>query len=71
MTRTPHTTFRRGKRVIVKLRNGDYIIDKFVERTGKFIILENHMLKPIDILSMGIYKKSEINTYVTAENGEL
>jgi hypothetical protein len=54
--RTPHTTVRRGKKVRVKLRDGTLIIDKFVERTGKFVILENHTLKPVEIMSLNIYK---------------
>lgn len=38
-----HTACRRGEEVIVKLRNGETIIDIFVERKGNgVIILKNH-----------------------------
>lgn len=38
--RTPHTCCRRGKRVSVVLRDGSRLLDRFVERTGKFVVLE-------------------------------
>ena len=53
--RTPHTSFRRGKAVHVVLRDGTTFDDKFVERTGKFVILENYgRLKAGNISSMSI-----------------
>ena len=54
--KTPHSSCRRGKRVLVILRDGTEIIDKFVERTGKFVILENHKFTVDEIRSFAIYK---------------
>lgn len=39
--RTPHTSCRQGKHVIVVLKDGTRIEDVFVERTGNFVILRD------------------------------
>jgi hypothetical protein len=46
----------RGTRVRVVLRSGDVIIDRFVERTGKFIVLAGHRLRGGDVKTFGIYR---------------
>jgi hypothetical protein len=36
------------------LRDGTVIVDKFIERTGKFVILQNHKLSGRDIKAFSI-----------------
>jgi hypothetical protein len=50
--KTPHTSCQRGKRVKLGLRNGESICGRFVERTGKFIVLD-----------VGRYRGSEISSF--------
>lgn len=58
--KTPHTSCRKGTTVRIKLRTGEIIIDKFLDRTGKFIILENYgRLKPSAISTFSINKLKE------------
>ncbi|MDR5777587.1 MULTISPECIES: hypothetical protein [unclassified Caballeronia] len=54
--KTPHTCCARGTRVRVVLRNGDVIVDRFVERTGKFVVLAKHRIRGGELKSFGIYK---------------
>jgi hypothetical protein len=54
--KTPHTSCPRGTRVRIVLRNGDVIIDRFVERTGKFIVLAGHRLRGGELKSFSIYR---------------
>lgn len=54
--KTPHTSCRKGTTVWIKLRDGTVIVDKFVERTGKFVITENHKLKSKVIRAFSIRK---------------
>jgi hypothetical protein len=53
--KTPHTCCRKGKRVRLALRNGEVIFGKFIERTGKFIILD-----------IGRYRGNEISAFSIA-----
>jgi hypothetical protein len=56
-TRRGHTSCRRGKRVIVKMMNGETFIDKFVEATPKWMILEKRgKIEKICVKSFAIYK---------------
>lgn len=41
-TRRPHTACRRGKRVRVVLMNGESFVDKFWDKTDKFIVFAQH-----------------------------
>jgi hypothetical protein len=55
--RTPHTSCRKGKRVIVTLRDGSRHIDKFVERIGKGVVLENlGLIKVKQLRAFTIYR---------------
>lgn len=58
MRRTPHTACRRGKWVRLTLRDGRVVVDKFVERTPKFIVLENHRFTVDQINTFGILRIS-------------
>ena len=57
--KTPHTSAPRGKRIRVVLRNGDVISDRFVERTGKFIVPEGMKLRGSDIKSLSIDREGQ------------
>jgi hypothetical protein len=46
----------RGTRVRVVLRSGEVIIDRFVERTGKFIVLSGHRLRGGEVKAFSIYR---------------
>lgn len=37
-----HSSCRRGKRVRVVLKDGTVIIDKFVDSTDRYVLLEQH-----------------------------
>lgn len=52
-----HHGFKKGKRVYVRLNNGIEIIDKFINSTSKFLILENNKIKWSDINCTTIYKQ--------------
>lgn len=54
--KTPHTSCMRGTRVRVVLRDGSVIIDRFVERTGKFIVLAGHRLRGGEVKAFSIYR---------------
>jgi len=64
MGSTPHTSARKGKRVIVTLKNGKKILDKFVERTGKGIVLEkNGFIRGRDLRAMTIYRGQDMSQF--------
>lgn len=54
--KTPHSCCRRGKRIRLVLRSGAIIVSKFIERTGKFVILESGRYEMCDIKSFTINK---------------
>lgn len=61
MSCTPHTNCRRGKRVILTLKNGTRYVDKFIERTGKGVKLERlGVVRGRDIRAMTIYRGQKI-----------
>lgn len=55
--RTPHTSCRKGKRVYAVLKNGLHFVDKFVERTGKYVIFENHRVLAGDLKVFAINRQ--------------
>lgn len=54
-----HHGFKKGKRVFIKLNNGNKIIDKFVDSTSQYLILENNKIKWSDIKCTTINKNKE------------
>lgn len=55
--KTPHTGTHRGTRVLIRLKDGERIVDKFHERTKKYVMLESgRQLLRRDIKSFAIYK---------------
>ena len=51
-----HHEFRKGQKVLVILRNGNQIVDKYIGEKGQYLILEKHKIKWKDIRSSTIYK---------------
>lgn len=60
MTGCPHTSFQKGKRVRVVLRDGTAFAGKFVERRSRHVVIDrggwNHMITTRFIRSMTIYR---------------
>ena len=56
MPSTPHTSCAKGKRVLVILKDGRRIVDKFVERKGNAVVLETCRLKPETIRAFALYR---------------
>lgn len=56
MKRTPHTSCRKGKRVLITLVTGRRMVTKFIERTPKFILTEAGKFTVEQVRSFGIYK---------------
>lgn len=42
MKKMPHSATFRGKRVYIKLMDGTTFIDRFLDRTDRFIVLKDH-----------------------------
>lgn len=55
--RMPHTACYRGKRVRVKLRDGEVFVDKFHDRTDKFVTFQSgRRVSKGDIVSFSFFK---------------
>ena len=56
-----HHEFRKGQKILVILRDGSKIIDRYDGVTSSFLKLDSHSIKWKDIRSSTIYKnKGEI-----------
>lgn len=54
---TPHTACHPGKRVRVKLRDGEEFVDRFIDRTDKWVFFSSGRKVPKrDIKSFVIWK---------------
>lgn len=57
--RRGHTACRRNKRVLVKLMDGTEFIDRFIDRTGRYVEFKQRGRVPqIEIKTFTIYKGS-------------
>lgn len=54
--KTPHTSTYRGKRVYVRLKNGERFVAKFIDRKGKFIIFDTRTVISGDVKAFAIYR---------------
>ena len=55
--KTPHSATYRGRRVFIKLMDGTSFIDRFQDRTDKFIVLKEHgRIYKRDLKSFSDYK---------------
>ena len=55
-----HHGFKKGKRVYVKLNSGVDIVDKFVDSSSQYLILENNKIKWSDIRCTTIHKQRTV-----------
>lgn len=54
---TPHTSCRKGTTVLMTMRKGDKFVDKFYDKKGSYVILEQHgRVRISEIRAMSIYK---------------
>lgn len=54
----PHTHFTKGKTVRIKLRGGEVVIGRFVQRCARFVVLENAKIETRFIIGMNEHKKA-------------
>lgn len=52
-----HHEFRKGQKVLVILRTGEQIVDKYIESKSNFLKLQNNNIKWEDIRSSTIYNR--------------
>ncbi len=62
--RAAHSRVYRGKRVLIRLKDGTKFVDRYVDNTRSTIILEGRRLAREDIKSMSIYREPRV-TWVT------
>lgn len=51
-----HHSFKKGQKVLVILRNGDRIIDRYYGQTSNYLKLDNNNIEWKNIRSSTIYK---------------
>ena len=51
-----HTSMKTGARVIAFLRDGSHIIGKFVERKGRFVVLDNARIPTNQLRQLAYWK---------------
>lgn len=54
--RATHTSFRKGQRIRVALRNGNVFVAKYIERRSKFILTDLGKFLNCDLSSVVIYR---------------
>lgn len=54
--RACHTSMKTGARAIAFLRDGKQIIGKFVERKGRFVVLDNARIPVSELRQLSYYK---------------
>lgn len=53
----PHSSFRKGTKIFIRMKDGTDLIDTFEDRTGKFVILKSGKKLTLEgVKSIGIYK---------------
>lgn len=51
-----HHNFKKGQKVLVILKNGEQLVDKYYGETSKYLKLENNSIEWKNIRSSTIYK---------------
>ena len=54
--RACHTSMKTGARVIAFLRDGSTKVGKFVERKGRFVVLDNARIPTSELRQLSYYK---------------
>ena len=55
-----HHCCRKGQKVLIKLYDGEVIVDKFKEKSRRYCILDNHEYKWADVKVFAVYKERKI-----------
>jgi hypothetical protein len=58
--RQPHTHYTKGKRVYIKTYDGELHVGKFVERVGRFVVLDIGKFTTRDITGMGYWRAQKL-----------
>jgi hypothetical protein len=62
MSGSPHTTFPKGSKIFVRMKDKTSFEDHFEERTGKFILLRSgKKLRAGDVQSIGYAKDRNVS----------
>jgi hypothetical protein len=62
--KTPHTSCYRGKKVIVTLMDGERFVDRFKDRTDKWVFfISGRKERKIDIRAFAIYKPTQYDQH--------
>lgn len=51
-----HHNFKKGQKILVILKNGEQLVDKYYGETSKYLKLENNSIEWKNIRSSTIYK---------------
>jgi hypothetical protein len=54
--KTPHTSTYKGKRVYVRLKDGERFVAKFIERKGRFIVFDSRTVSAGEVKAFAIYR---------------
>ncbi len=54
--RACHTSMKTGARVIAFLRDGSQVIGKFIERKGRFVVLDNARIPTNQLRQLSYWK---------------
>lgn len=52
-----HTTIKTGAKALAILRDGTQVIGKFIERKGRYVVLDTTRINVADLRSLGYYKE--------------
>lgn len=64
-----HTHFRKGKKVVVILRDGRKFMGKYVERRRRTVIIENHKPFRVDDIRTIIFYRPDNPDFPNESNG--
>lgn len=59
--KTPHTSTFKGKRVFIRMKNGDFIIGKFQDKKQRFVILKEDLKIGYTFVAIEAIKSFSIN----------
>lgn len=58
--KTPHTSTYKGKRVYVRLKNGERFVSKFMGRNGERVIFDDRTELSGNIKAFSIYRQKPV-----------
>jgi len=54
--KTPHTSTYKGKRVYIRLKNGERIVGKFMDKNGHFLWIDDRKIAIAEVKAFAIYR---------------